>query len=676
MDALATLGTIDISQGAQIDANGNGGGTVSIRSDRLQVDNSVISASTLGDQDGAAMGIDIQIAGVLEVQNGAKITSDTFGTGRGGDVLVSADRIVMSGGLTTLGDDTGGGFGPGTLAALTVVGTIAFNVGAGGDVTVKAGEFDMQGRADGAGILGVTLGPGQGGDVLVEATTLTISGTGTASGLTGIDTLAFPGSSGDAGDVTVRAVNFEMNNSSGVAAGTFGAGQAGDVLVEADRLVIADSGAEGQTGISSQASTGSSGDAGDVIVRARDLEIRSEGDGRVGISAGTFSTGRGGNVLVESDHLRLLGGDTVGSSGIGVETGGIDGGTAGSVTVRVGFLEILGGNGDTGIGARTRGMRSADAGDVIVTADRILIQGNGTGPTGIFTQALADSRGDAGDLNITAKQITIRDGAFILANTEGQGQGGSIAIMADEIEVSGGLIAAQSMSTQANAGRSGDITIRAGNTFMLRDNASINVQTARADAGSIALRSGTDLMIRGRSSITTSVADGQGNGGNIALQGTDATTLAQFVVLDESQIVANAKQGDGGNIQIASEVFLASPQSLVSASSELGNPGEVDVTALIADLSGVITPLTPQFTQAAALLRNRCATRQPQRKSSRFLVRSRDRLPIEPNGMLPSAASPPRLSATPSTAQAVGPQRRQPSAPMLAFAALPGDCRN
>ena len=66
-------------------------------------------------------------------------------------------------------------------------------------------------------------------------------------------------------------------------------------------------------------------------------------------------------------------------------------------------------------------------------------------------------------------------------------------------------------------------------------------------------------------------------------------------------------EGQGGNIGIGTQVFLADPASLVSASSELGISGTVDIQAPVTTLSGTLAPLPQAFVNVAALLPARCA---------------------------------------------------------------------
>jgi hypothetical protein len=98
------------------------------------------------------------------------------------------------------------------------------------------------------------------------------------------------------------------------------------------------------------------------------------------------------------------------------------------------------------------------------------------------------------------------------------------------------------------------------------------------------------------------VAGGGEDAGNITLD-------ALFVILDGSQIIANAFEGMGGNIRIGADVFLADPASRVEASSALGIQGTVDIQTPVTSLGGTLAPLPQAFVNVAALLPARCAAR-------------------------------------------------------------------
>jgi large exoprotein involved in heme utilization and adhesion len=178
---------------------------------------------------------------------------------------------------------------------------------------------------------------------------------------------------------------------------------------------------------------------------------------------------------------------------------------------------------------------------------------------------------------------------------------------------------------------------------LLLQNSFVTTEATQADGGDITLRV-QDLIRLRDSQITTAVRSGEGAGGNIVLD-----TAAEFVVLQNSQIVANAFGGPGGNISIRTGVFLTDPGSQVSASSALGIDGQIDIQAPVTNLSGVVAPLSPDFAQATALLRDRCAARLREGTVSSLVVRARPSLPATYDGLLPGRLyEPKRQQATPA----------------------------
>ena len=132
-----------------------------------------------------------------------------------------------------------------------------------------------------------------------------------------------------------------------------------------------------------------------------------------------------------------------------------------------------------------------------------------------------------------------------------------------------------------------------------------------------------------------------------------------------SQIIANAFGGRGGNIQISSDVFLRDPASPVSASSELGIQGIVDIRAPVTTLSGTLAPLPQAVVSAAALLPARCAARLSGGTYSSLVLGGREGLPAEPSGLLPSPLTlDERLVGDPGVT--AGPHQ-QPSTTKFAF---------
>jgi large exoprotein involved in heme utilization and adhesion len=115
------------------------------------------------------------------------------------------------------------------------------------------------------------------------------------------------------------------------------------------------------------------------------------------------------------------------------------------------------------------------------------------------------------------------------------------------------------------------------------------------------------------------------------------------VVVQRSDIVANARAGVGGNITIAANAFLVSGgtifetptpglfrsiDSTFDTSSEFGVEGEFDVRAPDAALAGQLVSLPARFHEEEDLVTNQCDVRQEPVGS--LIQRGRDRLPAAP----------------------------------------------
>jgi hypothetical protein len=136
------------------------------------------------------------------------------------------------------------------------------------------------------------------------------------------------------------------------------------------------------------------------------------------------------------------------------------------------------------------------------------------------------------------------------------------------------------------------------------------------------------VLLTNRSLISASVADGPGGGGNISID-------PQYVILQNSQILAQAAQGQGGTITITANLFLPDANSIVNADSGSGLHGTVTIQSPNAPASGKIQPLGKTPLIATSLLNQPCAALAGGEFSS-FTVAGRDSLPTEPGSWLAS----------------------------------------
>ncbi len=532
----------------------------------------------------------------LIASNGASITANLFGEGNGGNLFVESNEILLT-------NDPDVGQNLGGIRSNSVNGN-------SGDLVVKANNLVVQ---NGTSIDASNLGSGNGGDLIVDAGTIILSG----DGVTGINNIVF--NTGGVGETTVTADNLQILNGASIRTITLGTAKGGNLNVNSGRITISGNEPGVFTGITTQADRSSTGDAGDLTVTASKIELQ----GSAFISALTTSGGNAGNLLVNVDNL-------IGNKGALITTQTTGTGNAGNLTVNAKHIELNNGskidNSTFGIG---RG------GILTVNANTILLANNTASErvSGIFSlsKGIEDNAGDSGDLAINANRIEMRDGALITARTEGSGKGGNLIVNANELLLNNANLSSISqfkgtgISQDADAGKSGDIQIKLGSFLRLENNSGIDVSTDRANAGDIRIFGGKFLHLSD-SNITTSVADGEGNGGNISIN-------TPIVALDSSDIIARAAEGKGGNISISGFLFQ-SPSSIVSASSQLGIDGVIDLKP-DTNISGSLAVLPDTFLNASQQMSERCAARLGNNLSS-FVVKGRGGAPLRPGDLVPS----------------------------------------
>ncbi|MGZ8422456.1 MAG: two-partner secretion domain-containing protein, partial [Nitrospira sp.] len=236
----------------------------------------------------------------------------------------------------------------------------------------------------------------------------------------------------------------------------------------------------------------------------------------------------------------------------------------------------------------------------------------------------ANMQDQGGNIDVSAGAL-IMHGSGISTVSSGTQNGGNIVVSGQEsITLGPGSTISASNTGGADAG---NLSINAGSQF-LSQNASVTAQALHGSGGNITVQA-TDAIRLANSQINTSVQGGPNtSGGNILLD-------PAVVTLQNSQVLAQATEGAGGNISIIAGTFLADPTSVVSASSQFGLSGSVNIQSPISSLSNTLTTLPQRPLQAQQLLRQRCAA-QTNGQLSSLVVAGRDALPVEPGGWLMS----------------------------------------
>jgi filamentous hemagglutinin family protein len=244
--------------------------------------------------------------------------------------------------------------------------------------------------------------------------------------------------------------------------------------------------------------------------------------------------------------------------------------------------------------------------------------------------------GNGGNLNITTQRLLLTDGGQITSSTRSSGDGGSIQIQATEsIQIQGrqvrppenlannpllnpivpsGILAISDILVEGavNSGDSGTISIETpslritnGGTISVRntgigqagdiaitgttlalDSGSITATTSSGNGGNIRLNLNNILTFRNNSTITATAGDQQfgGDGGNITIR---SPFLLALPTNPTHRITANAFSGNGGNISITTNAILGSPFLRITASSQLGLNGTIQINNPILELNEI-----------------------------------------------------------------------------------------
>ncbi|KAM3108466.1 two-partner secretion domain-containing protein [Phormidesmis sp. 146-33] len=719
-DSITDFGKIVLSNGAFVDASG-ARGDIQIRGAQLEMEQSSnIWADTLG----AGNGGEIRVH-VAEVNlSGSSIMSAdvvSTATGTGGNVTINTGRLRVRDGArvsaSTIGSGKGGNLQITASDAVEVIGaangqggrgltTESFGSGNAGNLTIDTKRLLVR---DQGAISTTAFSLGKGGNLQITAfDSIDLIGT-SADGRIPSALLVQTQGSGDAGNLTINTRQLRIRDGARISASTFNVGKGGNSQIDAsDSVEVIGTSVAGliPSGLFIQSASG--GDAGNLTINTTQLRIR---DGAK--VSGTVRDGKGGKLQINaSDSVEVSGVSPNGRDLSGLTTESAGSGDAGSLTINTGRLIVSG-----GVSALTAG-RGKGGNLQINASNSVEVSGsaNGQGVSGLLTQT--QGSGDAGNLTIDTGRLQVNDGAVVLAGTFGTGKGGNLQINASEsVEVNKGLVSTSTSSSgkggnlqikasglievigtsvndqrglfaeSAGSGSAGDIKIDAGG-LLVRDRAALfsrssgtgaagNVSitardtlrtersTIRTDSnqtqgGAITIAAGK-IRLFDDSDIRSNVASGADNGGAITL------TANSILAFKDSDILASARDGTGGNITFNTPAFFGEnyrPARLETNPDTLNNNSRVDINATGA-VSGIITLPDVSFIQNSltelpdnqintdSILANSCIVRRDQPTQGRFTITGTGGFPQRPGEA--------QSSSFPTVSVETLPSDRQPS---------------
>ncbi|MGB5634310.1 MAG: S-layer family protein, partial [Waterburya sp.] len=331
------------------------------------------------------------------------------------------------------------------------------------------------------------------------------------------------------------------------------------------------------------------------------------------VSADTFGRGNAGTVNISAtDKITIDGEDSDGFvSEASSSVNSAAEGDAGGVTIETGSLSLT--NGGRVI-ASTVG--EGNAGDVTVNA-RESITISGTTETESFRSGIsADafvSSGNGGDVNVFTNRLIINDGGSIQAGNfdnvdsldkfnPGTGQPGNINIEANSLSLNRGRIEA---TTQSEVGEAANINLTIAEDIFFKNNSSISAR-----------------------------ASGNANGGNVTINAKDGSIVA--FPNQNNDIIANAQQGNGGNIKITTQAIFGLEERRstpvnqtndIDASSQFGLQGDFSLNTPENEPSRGLVDLPENVVNPEDLIsQNACK----KGGTSKFTVTGRGGLPATP----------------------------------------------
>ncbi|MEH1906191.1 two-partner secretion domain-containing protein [Nostoc sp.] len=264
----------------------------------------------------------------LRLSNGGNISASVLigGKGQGGNLVVRATNSIDITGVG--GELLDGSFAPSGLFAELQTG----GIGSGGSIDVTTGRLNLSNQG---GISASTFGQGNAGNIGINASQIDLRGS--SSVRTQVDDEA----KGNAGNISIKTQLLNLQEESQISSGTRGNGNAGNLTVQADNIILTGSDSEAATGLLSSVNEGANGKGGDIDITTNRLTVRDNAE----IVSGSLGTGDAGNIRIKANFLEIIGK----GSGIASFT---NAGNGGDITLDIGDLLFL----------RDRGLISTTAG--------------------------------------------------------------------------------------------------------------------------------------------------------------------------------------------------------------------------------------------------------------------------------------------------------------------------
>lgn len=598
-------------------------------------------------------------ARALSIASGAQVADISVGQGNAGNVLIAVrDRVVVDG----VGEN-------GSSAILSRVNPGA--IGNGGNIQISAGSLQV---SNGAQLIASTQGEGDAGNVIIQARNQVVFNNGATF------SRVAPGAIGNAGDIRISADSLQIRNGGQLQANTESQGNAGNVVIQArDRVELSGGRADGfRSNIFSSVEEAANGEAGNIQITTRLLSITDEAS----LFAKSANRNYGaGDIIIHADRLQLdqgqINAETVAQTGGNIDLAIFDSirlendsritastqfGQGGNIAVNVGNAPVFSVALEGSLIA-VQSEKSGDAGDLTLNVRQLTVQDSditastrsGTGGDvllqGLETLQMNRSRiaastqtGEAGSLTVNANRLVKLGNRSQLSveATGNNGQAGDLTINTSELVVQEDAAA----TVSSRAGLAGNLTVNANRVFL--NQGGLTAETAVSQdnqSGANLILNDLELLQMRNGSLLSAEAIDNANGGNVTIDAANGFVIA--APNQNNNIVANAEQGNGGEIQITTQGIFGfeegrtTPPNLtndIDASSQFGVQGTVTINQPNVDPSRGLTELPTDVIDLANQINQVCPTPTISDQPSEFIVTGRGGLPPNPTTPLSGEA--------------------------------------
>lgn len=288
--AIAIAGTFGAGKGGDLNVSSSN----SINLSGYIPNTSTVSSSLLTETNGFGNGGNFVLQTKnLTLQEGAVLGSLTFQSGLGGNTIVNAGKIEVTG-------NNPASFLPSVINAAT------FGSGNGGNLTISTSQLVV---AAGGRVDTTTLANGKAGNLTINASDF-VDISGTVPGSVNPSLIDSSGNildeklqqfyhlppkpSGDSGDLNISTRKLSVTNGANVSVQNQGSGKAGTLTVNATSLTLDRGG--------SLTATTTTRDGGNIKLNAGNILLRHAGN----VSATAGNNGNGGNITIDTGTLTLL----------------------------------------------------------------------------------------------------------------------------------------------------------------------------------------------------------------------------------------------------------------------------------------------------------------------------------------------------------------------------------